>query len=240
MRMWKIPVFGKIKSFSESGNILSALIGVVVLGSIWGLLEATLGGFLHLIHFPYKGAIMGGIGMSIMATFVATHRRPSLVIGIGLITTFFKPLSALIYGRPVFAPFVVNPATAILLEALALGLVVSLLFKGFQSSVKMRIAAGVSAGYLSIVLYSLLASVLGMGNWPIMGLTEKFISIFLNGTGIAVIGTGLLLLGYMVGTQLRPKLVQLRSMKPKIFYASAAAATVSCWIIAVFAFASGL
>jgi len=235
-----MSVFGKIKKLPGSGNILSALIGVIVLGSIWGLLEATLGGFLHLIHFPYKGAIMGGIGMSIMATFVATHRRPSFVIGIGLITALFKPLSALIYGMPAFAPFVVNPATAILLEALALGLVVSLLFKGFQSNVKMRIAAAVSAGYLAVILYAILASVVGMGNWPLMGLTEKFILIFSNGTGIAIIGTGLLLLGYMAGTQLRPKLVQLRSMKPEIFYASAAAATVSCWIIAAFAFASGL
>lgn len=134
----------------------------------------------------------------------------------------------------------VNPATAIVLEALAFSLVVSLLFKGFEKSVKMRIAAGVSAGYLGITLYAILASVAGMGNWPSMGLTEKFISIFSNGTGIAIIGTGLLLLGYMAGTKLRPKLVQLRSMRPKIFYGSAAGATVSCWIMAAFAFASGL
>jgi len=236
-----MPISTKIKKFSESKNLLSALIGVIVLGSVWGFLEATLGGFLHLIHLPYKGAIMGGIGMSIMATFVATHRRPSLVFWIGFIAALFKPLSALIYGKPLFAPFVVNPASAILLEALALGLVSSLLFKGFESSVKVRIAAGVSAGYLSIILYAILASTLGMGsNWPLMGLTDKVISLLSNGTGIAVIGTGLLLLGYMAGAQFRPKLVQLSSMKPKTFYASAAAATVSCWIIAAFAFASGL
>lgn len=235
-----MSVFGKIKKLPESGNFLNALIGVAVLGSIWGLLEATLGGFLHLIHFPYKGAIMGGIGISIMATFVATNRRPSLVIGVGFIAAFFKLLSALIYGEPILAPFVVNPATAIVLEAVAFSLVVSLLFKGFEKSVKIRIAAGVSVGYLGITLYAILASVVGMGNWPLIGLTEKFISILSNGTGIAIIGTGLLLLGYMVGTKLRPKLVQLRSMRPKIFYGSSVAATVSCWIMAAFAFASGL
>ena len=235
-----MQVFRKIKRFPESGSILSAFIGVLVFGSIWGLLEATLGGALHLIHFPYKGAIMAGIGMSIMATFVAIHRRPSLLIGIGLVTVCFKPLSALIYGKPAFAPFVVNPATAILLEALAFSLVVSWLFKGFESSIKMRIAVGVSAGYLGIILFAVLASVVGMGNWPSMGLTEKLTSMFSNGTGIAIIGTGLLLLGHMVGTQLRPKLWQLRTLKPKVFYASATATTVSCWIIAAFAFASGL
>ena len=47
------------KMKSSSPSIWGALIGVVVFGSIWGLVEATLGGFLHLIHFPYKGAIAG-------------------------------------------------------------------------------------------------------------------------------------------------------------------------------------
>ncbi|MFQ6121463.1 MAG: hypothetical protein ACE5LA_00155 [Dehalococcoidales bacterium] len=233
-------LFSKIKRVSESKGILSAFIGVLVFGSIWGLLEATLGGFLHLIHFPYKGAITAGIGMSIMATFVATYRQPKLVIGIGLVAALFKPLSALIYGRSIFDPFVINPASAILLEALALSLVVSLMFKGFESSIKMRIAVGVSAGYLGITLYAVFASVLGMGNWPFMAPMEKLISTFSNGTGLAIIGTGLLLLGHMVGTHLRLKLLQLRTIKPKIFYASAGASTVLCWIIAAFAFASGL
>ncbi|TET17322.1 MAG: hypothetical protein E3J75_02870 [Dehalococcoidia bacterium] len=235
-----MPVFGKIKKFPESGIFLSALIGVVVLGSIWGVLEATLGGFLHLIHFPYKGAIMGGIGMSIMATFVATNRRPSLVIGVGFIAALFKLLSALIYGGPLFAPFVVNPATAIILEGLAFGLVTYFLFRGFERSVKVRAGVGLLVGYLSMTLWGAVASIMGVGNWAFMELQEKVTYGLVNGTALAIVGVLLLPLGYMVGTKLRPKLVQLRSMRPKIFYGSSAAATVSCWIIAAFAFASGL
>lgn len=235
-----MPVFGKIKKFSESGNFLSALIGVVVFGSIWGVLEATLGGALHLIHFPYKGAIMGGIGMSIMATFVATNRRPSLVIGVGFVAAFIKPLSALIYGEPLFAPFVVNPATAIILEGLAFGLVTYFLFRGFERSVKVRAGVGLLVGYLSMTLWGAVASIMGVGNWAFMELQEKVTYGLVNGTALAIVGVLLLPLGYMVGTKLRPKLVQLRSIRPKIFYGSSAAATVSCWIIAAFAFASGL
>ena len=44
------------------------LVGILLFGSIWGLLEATLGGFLHLVIFPNKGAIMSGIGIAIMAS----------------------------------------------------------------------------------------------------------------------------------------------------------------------------
>jgi len=235
-----MQVFNKLQTHSQSGNILSVIVGIVLFGSIWGLMEATLGGFLHLTHFAYKGAITGGIGMSIMATFVVVYGRPRLVFWIAVIAALFKPLSAVIYGQPIFAPFVVNPASAILLEGLAFSLVVSLLFKGFESSIKMRIGAGVAAGYLSIILFGVLASAVGMGNWASWGLAERLSSVFANGTGLAIVGTCLLLLGHLVGTKLRPNFWQLRSTKPSLFYASTTATIVSCWIIAAVAFASGL
>ena len=235
-----MQVFNKLQTHSQSGSILRVVIGILVFGSIWGLVEATLGGSLHLIHFAYKGAITGGIGMAIMATFVVMYRQPKLVFCIAVIAALFKPLSAVIYGHPIFAPFVVNPASAILLEGLAFSLVVSLLFKRFESSVKVRIAAGISAGYLSIILYGVLASAAGMGNWASWGLAERVSSVFANGTGLAIVGTCLLLLGHLVGTKLRPNFWQLMTVKPKAFYASTIAITAFCWIGAAVAFASGL
>ena len=230
----------EFKKVSESGSILRVVIGILVFGSVWGLVEATLGGALHLIHFTYKGAITGGIGMSIMAAFVVMYRRPKLAFCIAVIAALFKPLSAVIYGQPIFAPFVVNPASAILLEGLAFSLVVSLLFRGFESSIKTRIGAGVAAGYLSIILYGVLASAVGMGNWASWGLAERVSSVFANGTGLAIVGTCLLLLGHLVGTKLRPNFWQLMTVKPKAFYASTIAITAFCWIGAAVAFASGL
>jgi len=228
-----MQVFNKLKIYSQSGSILHVVIGILVFGSVWGLVEATLGGALHLIHFAYKGAITGGIGMAIMATFVVMYRRPKLVFWIGVTAALFKPLSALIYGQPIFAPFVVNPASAILLEALAFTLVVSLLFKAFESSVKTRIAAGISAGYLSIILFAILASAVGMGKWASWGVTERVTSVLVDGTALAVVGTCLLLLGHLVSMQLRPRFWQFMTVKPKAFYASTIAITALCSIGAV-------
>ena len=230
----------KLKKASQSGDILRVVIGILVFGSIWGLVEATLGGALHLIHFTYKGAITGGIGMAIMATFVVMYRQPKLAFCIAVIAALFKPLSAVIYGQPIFAPFVVNPASAILLEGLAFSLVVSLLFKGFESSIKTRIGAGVAAGYLSIILYGVIASAAGMGIWASWGLAERASSVLANGTGLAIVGTCLLLLGHLVSMRLRPKFWQFSDLKPKAFYASTIAITAFCWIGAAVAFASGL
>src|SRR4030043_81660 len=159
----------KLKTPLESGAILRVIIGILVIGSVWGLVEATLGGALHLIHFTYKGAITGGVGIALMATFVAIYRRPRLVFCIGVIAALVQPLSALIYGQPVFSPFVGNPGSATLLEGLAFTLVVSLLFKRFQSSIKTRIGAGIVAGYLSIILYAILASAAGVGEGAAWG-----------------------------------------------------------------------
>jgi hypothetical protein len=225
---------------SESGGILSVIIGILVFGSVWGFMEATLGGFLHLIHFTYKGAITGGIAMAIMATFVVIYRRPKLAFYLAVIAAMFKPLSALIYGQPIASPFVYNPASAILLEGLAFTLVVSLLYKGFERSVKIRIATGIAAGYLSSVLYAVLASAAGMGNWASWGFTQRVTSALADGTGLAIVGTLLLLLGYLAGLQLRPRLSQLSHARPRLYYAGTAATIASCWILAAVAFASGL
>ena len=232
----------KLMTPSAPGTILHVIIGIAVFGSVWGLVEATLGGALHFVHFPLylKGAIPGGIGMAIMATFVVMYRRPRLVFCVAVIAALFKPLSAVIYAEPIFGPSVVNPASAILLEGLAFTLVVSLPFKGFESSIKMRIGAGVSAGYLSHILYAVLASSLGMGNWAFMGVGERVTTALTNGTALAIVGTCLLLLGYLAGVKLRPNLWQLITLKPRAFYASTIAITVFCWIVAVVGFKQGL
>jgi len=228
-----MQALGKLRTVSQSGDIVRVIIGILVFGSIWGLVEATLGGALHLVHFAYKGAITGGIGMAIMAAFVVMYRRPGLVFWLGVIAAMFKPLSALIYGQPVFAPFVVNPASAILLEALGFTLVVSLLFKRFEGSVRIRIGAGVAAGYLSIILYAVAASALGLGKWASWGLAERATSVLIDGTALAIAGAGLLVLGYLVSTKLRPNFWQFMTVKPKAFYASSIAITALCSVGAV-------
>ena len=230
----------KFRTSSDSAGILAIIIGILVFGSIWGLVEATLGGALHLAHFAYKGAVTGGIAMAIMGAFVVMYRRPRLVLWLAVVAALFKPLSALIYGQPVFSPFVVNPASAILLEGLAFTLVVSLLFKGFESSIKARIAAGISAGYLSAIFYAILASAVGMGRWASWGMTERVTAALTDGTALAIAGTALLLLGYVASAKLRPNFWQFMTARPRAFYASTIAITAFCWLGAAVAFASGL
>ena len=84
-------------------SLLHLIIGILVFGSIWGFFEATLGGFLNLIIFPNKGAIMGGIGMAIMGCALAVYRKPAMLPGIGLVAASFKWLNAWLLFVPASA-----------------------------------------------------------------------------------------------------------------------------------------
>jgi hypothetical protein len=79
-----------------------------------------------------------------------------------------------------------------------------------------------------------------MGIWASLGVTERVTMALTNGTGLAIVGTCLLLLGHLVSIRLRPKFWQFSYLKPRAFHASVIAVTAFCWVGAVLAFASGL
>ncbi len=117
---------------------LELLLTIMAIGSVWGLLEMTFGGFLHAIHFPHKGAVMGGIAVSLMAFFTTITGKPALVPLLGVTAALLKPFSALMYGVPVLSPFIVNPSIAIMLEALAFSAVVITLKKTVKGQFRQK------------------------------------------------------------------------------------------------------
>ena len=114
---------------SNRQDIARLIIGVVVFGSIWGFLEATLGGFLHMIIFPNKGAIMAGIGIALMASALAIYKKPGMLPVIGIVAASFKLMSAWIFSLPVTSIHIINPAMAIIFESLVFSLVAVFLMK---------------------------------------------------------------------------------------------------------------
>ena len=49
------------------------LIGILILGSIWGFLEVVLGGGMKAAAIPYKGDLMTGLGIGTMAVAYAVY-----------------------------------------------------------------------------------------------------------------------------------------------------------------------
>ncbi len=215
------------------GKLLAISLTIIVIGSVWGLVEMTLGGFLHAIHFPQKGAIMGGLAISFMAIFVTITKKPSLVPILGIIAASFKPFGAIIFGFPLLSPYVINPAIAIVMEALAFTAVTVALKTAIDKRLLAKTGAGILAGSLGYVFYAAFASIFGLGMWPTLAFTEKLQVIVANATPIAIMGAIMLVAGYYLGRASVPRLLTFKELRPKLYYSTSFALVLLCWVIPI-------
>jgi hypothetical protein len=216
------------------------IIGILVFGSIWGLLEATLGGFLNMIIFPNKGAIMGGIGMAIMGAALAIYRKPAMLPGIGIVAASFKWLNSWLLFVPVSAIHIVNPAMAIFLESLAFSLVVTFLMYRIYKNVYVGAWAAFLAGFISVTAYGYFSVyIMHAPLFARMGVSS--VPEFIAGHGViqAVFFGMLAPLGYLLGKKLTATApVFLR--RPLYYYATSAAIICFCLVISAIAVQAGL
>ncbi|AKG52786.1 hypothetical protein DGWBC_0096 [Dehalogenimonas sp. WBC-2] len=216
---------------TNHGKWFANILTVILIGSVWGLLEMSLGGFLHTIHFVQTGAVMGGLAISLMAVFLSITKKPLLVPLLGFIAAAFKPFSALIFGQPVTSAYVINPSVAIVMEALAFGIVTFILAKTMERHLYAKIGAGFLAGAFGIVLYAVTASIFGMGKWPMLDLSAKLQTVFDTGAPVAVAGAVMLVIGNYVGKFSMIRLSNLKHNYPRFYYGTSLALIISCWAI---------
>ena len=216
------------------------IIGILVFGSIWGLLEATLGGFLNMIIFPNKGAIMGGIGMAIMCAALAIYRKPAMLLGIGIVAASFKWLNSWLLFVPVSAIHIINPAMAIFLESLAFSLVATFLMYRINKNVYVGAWAAFLAGLISVTAYGYFSVyIMHAPLFARMGVSS--VPEFIAGHGViqAVFFGMLAPLGYLLGKKLTATApVFLR--RPLYYYATSAAIICFCLVISAIAVQAGL
>jgi len=225
----------------EWRNPITILIGILLFGSIWGFFEATLGGFLNMIIFPNKGAIMSGIGVAIMGGALAIYRKPIMLPGIGIVAASFKLLNVWFLFVPISAIYIINPATAIIFESLAFSLVAAFVMNRMAKNAFVGIGAGFLAGLISATAYVYFA-VYAM-HAPLferMGVNSVGGFIINQGVVQAVFFGILLPLGYVVGERLAVKTFSVSISKPLRYYATSAAIICFCWGISAVTVMAGL
>ncbi len=121
---------------------LRLVAGIILFGSIWGLLECALGDALHGTMLP-AGAIMTGlVGFGLMAATRIMYRQPGMQLGMGALA------GALKYMHPVGGCMICS-AIAIAVE----GVVFEALWRSPRlrmnrlDSPSMRVGMGVISGY---------------------------------------------------------------------------------------------
>ncbi len=214
------------------------VIAALVFGSTWGFLEATLGGYMNLVMFPNKGAIMSGIGMAIMGTAFAIYRKPGMLPVIGIIAAAFKLLDVWFFALPPLHIKNVNPAMSIILESLVFTAIAAFfLDRAFKTAA--AIGTGVVAGIISATAWVYFA--INIMNAPAYGRVLTTVDAYMSNQAViqAVFAGVFLPLGYALGERLAahyPKALAKRSL----FFGTSAAAIGLFWGLSALAKLAGL
>ncbi len=214
------------------------IIGILVFGSVWGFLEATLGGFLHMIVFPNKGAIMSGIGVAIMASALAIYRKPAMLPGIGIVAASFKLLDVWLFSLPVASIHIINPAMAIIFESLAFGLVAVFIMNRVAKNAFIGIGAGFLVGLVSATAWVYFA--IYVMNAPAYARVVFTAGGFIAEQGVAqaVFSAVFLPLGYLLGEKLAARPLPVLTRRP-IYYAASVSTVLLCWGISALVIMAG-
>jgi hypothetical protein len=218
----------------ERQDLIRIITGILVFGSIWGLFEATLGGFFNLILFPNKGAIMSGIGMAIMGAALTIYRRPAMLSGIGVVAASFKLLNVWLLFVPINAVQVINPAMAIIFESLAFGLVAAFLMNKITRNSLVATGAGALAGLMSATAYVFFAVYVTHSSQ--LGRVVTTPQAFIPNQGVVQAAFfGIFLpLGCLIGQKLAA--MTFPALKRRsLYYATSAAIVCLCWGISALA-----
>lgn len=125
----------------------------VLIGSLWGFIEATLGGGLHAFSSPLSGIFLGPIGFGFLYFGLRNGQGLQQLILTALIAASFKFLDPIIFSMPFYHIRIINPAQAIVSQGLAFTLTATFSSK-LRASIKIPVIAFISTLF-SLIIFSL-------------------------------------------------------------------------------------
>jgi len=208
------------------------LIGMVVLGSVWGLSEVILNDAIRAYELPWRAGILAGVGMLWMGIGLGLIRSPWLLVGLPIAAACLKQLVVPILHVSVLCK--ANSCLAIGLQAFCLAGVVGMAgrraFGGGFGRATMGAGAALGSALPFYFIGLRLAPcpyLLSFGRPEGLGafmLTEGLVWAAFAGLGFP--------LGYRLGTTLADPVGSLHARKPLVYYGSAAGLTLFCWAVA--------
>jgi hypothetical protein len=140
------------ESFVESRKF--ALLSILMIGSVWGLVECTAGVSLRgaCTRF-YSGSILTGTSLIFLACAYMTARRLPLVMLMPIIAGVCRVYAGVLLGQPLISGAVANPVYAFFGEAVAFCAVMYLIKETHVRSYVGAGLAGITAAVLAANLF---------------------------------------------------------------------------------------
>jgi len=234
--------FSATKISSETAKTLrpvDVLIGIAVLGSIWGFVEVVLGGALQSTGFSQRAGLLTGLGMGIMGVALGAFRRSVMLLGIAVVAILCKELVVPILHVSILCK--ANSVLAVGLDGVALA--------GVAGIVGRRISRGYTVQIVAVACAALLARsafyFMGMKLAPCAHLLsfnkESGYAAFMayNALGWAAFSALFFPLGHWLGVRLREPILVLGTRRAPLYYAVSALAVALCWVVSGFAISAG-
>lgn len=215
-------------------NVGAVLVGILVLGSIWGMSEVVLGGGLRTVNFPYSSGLLTGIGLGLMGVALAVYRKPAMLLGIGAIGVLVKFLVVPVLHVSVMCK--ANSALGVMMDAAALTAVAAMVQTTMNRSIHARMGYGAVAALAAAVGFYFIGNRLAPCPYLLSFSPAGF--MITEGLIWAAFSAGLLSLGYVIGERLTDALPRL-STSTVPYYAVSSAVVVIAWVASAVAIAAG-
>jgi len=159
---------------------IKLIVRIVAFGALWGLLEATLGYVLHLVHDYLPGIVMPAIGAAILVRFHRESAHRGAVVAVGVVAALVKAVDFLIPGMNPLR--VANPMLSILIEALAMAALLPALSRASEWR-RVQLEFGASFGWRIAFILALCVEFWGFGifSGQLSGFSTLFEFIVFNG-----------------------------------------------------------
>lgn len=181
-------------------RIWEKILLVLILGSIWGIVEVFGGDFLLSLAGSRSSAILFTFAFFILMAARGILGVPGLLLLVGAVAVFYKTLSVNFY--PCMAAGIMADAAAVEFLYLISG-------KERLQSRKWRTIAAPATAYGAFTVFALfVVLVLREPNWVERGLNGALGYIFLNGSFAAVLSLILVQPAYAIGMRLKSRVAE--------------------------------
>jgi hypothetical protein len=229
-------------------------LAIVLLGSVWGMVEVVLGGVMNQLGAPHRVAIVTGLGMAIMGLGLGAFRRVYMLPLMALVVVCVRQLAVPILHIPLFCK--ANSCLAVLIEAGTLGGLAALAGGRLTGSRPTSDGkTGMRRGqWMTAAAVGGCAALVASGVFHAAGMRvapcEHLLSynrayglltyVATRGSFWAVSSAALFPLGLLAGLRLKDPVAALRHARPALYYSASAVCAAICWGASAVAISVGL
>lgn len=208
-------------------KIWEKILLVLILGSIWGIVEVFGGDLLLTLAGKRSSVILFAFAFFILMAARGILGAPGLLLLVGAVAAFYKTLSVNFYPCMV---------AGIMADAAAVEFLYLLSGKERLQSRKWRMIAAPATAYGAFTLFALFAVlILREPNWVERGLTGALGYIFLTGSFAAVLSLMLVQPAYVIGMRLKSRVAERSSrLSLRWSYGLAILLVIGIWVSRLF------